>query len=321
MPIRADDKIRMILGTKFMRGAGLLLCMLVAGLAAATPTQAASPFHFSTGNPDGKIATASRPGPASGTNQETESADDFALSAAETVIDHATFIGLIPGKVSVSDITQVRVEIYRVFPKDSDTSRTPQVPTRANSPSDVEFDDRDSATGALTFTAEVLDSDFSALNSVDTGIHPSPGQHTGGDGAVRGQEVFFDVTFLKPFKLPFDHYFFIPQVLLSDPDEHFLWLSAPKPIVPNPGTPIFPDLQSWIRNDELAPDWLRIGTDIVGSGAFNGTFSLDGTARVQAPALGHLGLAVLAVLLVGGVPIVLRRRRGMHRPPDLQGDH
>jgi hypothetical protein len=41
-----------------------------------------------------------------------------------------------------------------------------------------------------------------------------------------------------------------------------------------------PDLQSWIRNANLDPDWLRIGTDIVdGSPAptFNGSFSLTGT--------------------------------------------
>jgi hypothetical protein len=56
---------------------------------------------------------------------------------------------------------------------------------------------------------------------------------------------------------------------------NFLWLSAPKPIVA-PGTPFTPDLQSWIRNDNLAPDWLRIGTDVVGAGAFNAAFSLTG---------------------------------------------
>jgi len=56
---------------------------------------------------------------------------------------------------------------------------------------------------------------------------------------------------------------------------NFLWLSAPKPIVA-PGTPFAPDLQSWIRNDDLAPDWLRIGTDITGQGPFNAAFSLAG---------------------------------------------
>ena len=53
---------------------------------------------------------------------------------------------------------------------------------------------------------------------------------------------------------------------------------APKPIVA-PGTPFTPDLQSWIRNEHLQPDWLRIGTDIVGGSpapTFNASFSLHG---------------------------------------------
>ena len=53
---------------------------------------------------------------------------------------------------------------------------------------------------------------------------------------------------------------------------NFLWLSVAKPIAP--------DLQSWIRNANLDPDWLRIGTDIVGGSTpptFNAAFSLSGT--------------------------------------------
>src|SRR5262249_17827706 len=127
----------------------------------------------------------------------------------------------------------------------------------------------------------LLAASFTANNSVDTGIHPKPGQATGGDGAVTGQEVRFDVTFTSPFDLAADHYFFVPQVLLADPNKHFLWLSAARPIVA-PGTP-FPtgqtDLQEWIRNAALDPDWLRVGTDIVGGATpptFNATFSLAG---------------------------------------------
>jgi hypothetical protein len=57
----------------------------------------------------------------------------------------------------------------------------------------------------------------------------------------------------------------------------FLWLSAPRPIVA-PGTPFVTgtDLQSWIRNDALAPDWLRVGSDITHQGPFNAAFSLLG---------------------------------------------
>jgi hypothetical protein len=86
--------------------------------------------------------------------------------------------------------------------------------------------------------------------------------------------VRFDVGFSTPFSLPAEHYFFVPQVELSN--GNFLWLSANRPIVA-PGTPFAPDLQSWIRNDPgIAPDWLRIGTDVVGGTTFNASFSVVG---------------------------------------------
>ncbi len=106
------------------------------------------------------------------------------------------------------------------------------------------------ASGNLTFSTTVLSGTFTALNSVQPGgIHPKPNQTTGGNGPVTGQEVQFDVTFTIPFLLPADHYFFVPQVDVSGGD--FLWLSAPRPIVP-PGTPFpagFTDLQSWTRDE------------------------------------------------------------------------
>src|SRR5262245_36195481 len=186
-----------------------------------------SQFSFSTGSPDGLMATASRP--SSGTQVEIESADDFILSSP-TLIKTATFTGLIPADASLSSITDVKVEIYRVFPNDSDANRTPQVPTRMNSPSDVEFQDRDSASDTLKFTVSVLKSDFMAANSVLNGIHPSPDQRTMGEGPVSGQEVQFQIRFTPPFHLPADHYFFVPQVQLASGD--FFWLSAPKPTNP-----------------------------------------------------------------------------------------
>ena len=80
------------------------------------------------------------------------------------------------------------------------------------------------------------------------------------------------MTFTPPIALPPGHYFFRPEALLSATGD-FLWLSAPKPTTP----PLFAgDLQSWIRNDNLAPDWLRIGTDITHQGPFNAAFSLSG---------------------------------------------
>jgi hypothetical protein len=73
---------------------------------------------------------------------EIESADDFILTQP-TKIDHISFKGLLTGTNPTPN--QVRVEILRVFPKDSDVTRTSGpptfstsiVPTRVNSPSDV----------------------------------------------------------------------------------------------------------------------------------------------------------------------------------------
>ena len=92
----------------------------------AAPASAGS-FFFSTGDPDGKMATASRPGSAG--VLETESADDFVLTSPLTRLDSATFTGLLPAGLSASDITQVRVEIYRVFPKDSTNPPSGNVPS------------------------------------------------------------------------------------------------------------------------------------------------------------------------------------------------
>ena len=180
--------------------------------------------------------------------------------------------------LSSTSIRQVSVQIYRVFPNDSDITRTPLVPTRTNGPCDDASTDRDTSAGTLTFTATALLPTFAVANTVVNGINPFPNQNTGGEGPASGEEVQFSVTFSPAINLPADHYFFVPRVELFG--GNFLWLSAPKPILP-PGTPFTPDLQAWIRNANLAPDWLRVGTDIVGSGAFNGTFSLTGTSSTD----------------------------------------
>lgn len=266
-----------------------------ATLFSATPSVAAN-FFFSTGLPDGKIATASRPESAG--KQEIETGDDFILSST-TSINQASFTGLLTNGAGLDDIGQVRVEIYRVFPKDSDLNRTIQVPTRENSPSDIAFEERE--VPDLSFTTTSLGS-FSVLNTVVEGINPLPNQFTGGDGPATGEEVRFDVTFSEPFILPADHYFFIPQVEVNGGE--FLWLSAPRPIVA-PGTPFAPDLQSWIRDQDLQPDWLRIGTDITGQGPFNATFSLSGVSTPEPNAF-----SPFAGVVIAGAAFALRSYRG-----------
>jgi hypothetical protein len=222
------------------------------GIAALTFAAAVMPlpamadtFVFNTGNPDGLMATAVRP--ESPGKFEIEAGDDFVLTQ-QTLITGAAFTGLIPLGASTSDIKNVVVEVYRVFPADSDVGRTsgpptfstPNVPTRVNSPSDVALDERQFSAGSPGLTAVVQSNQpFTAKNSVQPGgIHPAPNQTTGGNGPVTGQETVISVNLTTPFDLLAGQYFFVPQVELSNGD--FFWLSAPRPGTPSPpASPIF----------------------------------------------------------------------------------
>ena len=82
-------------------------------------------------------------------------------------------------------------------------------------------------------------------------------------------------------------------------------------IVP-PGTSFPPgsnDLQAWMRNTALDPDWLRVGTDIVGGNpapTFNASFTLSGQT---VPEPSSLTLLVLGAAAMAGVVRVRRQRR------------
>jgi hypothetical protein len=267
------------------------------GLGALLAGSASGSVIYNNLTPNNQIAIAARPSlPGS---FEIEAGDDF-VATSSVSITSASFVGLeVPGTGGVPAVQDVVVEIYRVFPNDSDVGRTsgpptfstPEVPTRVNSPADVAFESRDSAVvGELTFTRSLLNPTFVADNSIQPGgIHPSPHQATGGNGPLTGQEVEFDVTLTTPFDLPPDHYFFVPQVSLSNGGQ-FYWLSASRPVSGtdihgDPTTPFpagFTDLQAWTRDAMLDPDWLRVGTDIVDTigvstaPTFNAAFSVNG---------------------------------------------
>src|SRR5262249_30388958 len=150
-----------------------------------------------TGDPDGKIATLSRP--SSPGKLQTETADDLVVTQS-IVINQATFTGLLPSGTPLGSISNVEIEFYHVFPGDSDTNRTANVPTRANSRGDVEIDNAtgDGLDGSLSFVATLVSATFTASNSVVNGIHAGQTPFTGGEGAVTGEEVSIPVRFNPP---------------------------------------------------------------------------------------------------------------------------
>ena len=260
---------------------------LLWGLAILAPISFGGPIWaqnttliVNTGNPDGKLGALSRR--PSVNKLETETADDFVLRET-TVLTAATVTGLIVPSSSSAGIGNVEVELYHIFPLDSIDPPSGNVPSRANSPADVEIDSatRDASEKTLSFSVTQLNPNFPVLNTVVNGINKKPLNITHGEGPATGAEVEIAITFTTPIVLPAGHYFFRPEVLVTGGD--FLFLSAPRPIVA-PGTPIPGDLQAWIRNSNLSPDWLRIGTDIIASDTpptFNMTFSLTGAALAE----------------------------------------
>lgn len=275
----------------------LLFAMLIPGSAWADS------FLFDTGFATNELGIASRPQ----TPGRLQAADDFVLNDT-TRITSLTFTGLLPSTYSPADIVRVDASIYRSFPLDSTNPPFGTVPTRVNSPSDVSYASRGgiaAITSELSFSTTVVNSNFTALNSILNGVRIIPNQQTGGEGPVTGQEIQFNVTLNLPITLTTGRYFFSPQVQLTSGD--FYWLSA---VYPNATGYVFtPDTEAWIgRGDTQVFTWLRVGTDIVGGTnppLVNGAFSLAGETI---PEPGNLVLIALGLSTVGVLSASRRAR-------------
>ena len=104
--------------------------VLFAFVAVSALPAAADSFFFSTGNVTDSIAIATRPETAG--KFEIEAADDFVLNT-QARINSATFTGLLTGGATTANISQVVLEIYRVFSLDSDVGRTSGAPVFSTS--------------------------------------------------------------------------------------------------------------------------------------------------------------------------------------------
>src|SRR6266481_4232148 len=84
----------------------LAVASVLGGLFLLEASASAASFFFTTGDPDGKVATLSRP--ASAGKLQTETADDFTPPTA-TVINQATFTGLLPLGAPLSIVGNVEI--------------------------------------------------------------------------------------------------------------------------------------------------------------------------------------------------------------------
>ena len=269
----------------FPRMIGLTTFAMLLGVSQLTAQQT-----FSTGSPDGRMAMRSSQtvgGPI------VRTADDFVLSQSARITG-GSFTGLLN---SPFDIQNISISFFRVFPLESQNPPSGAVPSRVNSPSDAAFQTFNSVTD-FSYVTTLLSPSFTASNSVNTGVNASPNQRTGGEGAVRGNEYQIDFLFGNALTLAPDHYFF--SVMMTLTSGTFYWLSTSSPIVP-PGTPFSPDFQAEIRGPGISPDWLRVGTDIVGgspSPTYNAAFTLNSTA-VAVPEPSTIALTGFGVLVLG----------------------
>lgn len=284
------------------------LCLItsgaIIGLETLQSASANAATLWSTLSPNSAQAFTSQPNAAIG----SETADDFFFLnslAPQFEVEGIKVDGLFSDPDA--EITNVRVELYRSFPVDSDATRTTDI-VRLNGPADDAFAAFDSAEGSLSYSVKDKGS-----FTVDSTITPGSLTNLGAVGSgLTGNLRQIDITLTDSILLdaaatPLDqanHYFLAATVETSQGD--YYWLAGEQP----PTT--VGDRQAWLRTEPFVPDWIRV-SDIINdepgtlAPAFNASFEVSGKPVPEpSTALGTLALGSIALGLSK-----LRKRRAI----------
>lgn len=275
------------------------LCLMtsgaIMGLETLQPSNAEAATLWTTLSPNSAQAFTSQ----SNAAISSETADDFFFLnslAPQFEVESIKIDGLFSDPDA--KINNVRVELYRSFPVDSDANRTTDI-VRLNGPADDAFAQFDSGDGSLSYN--VTDKGkFTVTSTITPGSETSLGAV--GEG-LTGNLRQIDITLAGPILLsaaatPADqanHYFLAATVETSQGD--YYWLAGQQP----PTT--VGDRQAWLRTEEFAPNWIRV-SDVINAQpgtltpAFNASFEVSGKPVPEpSTAIGTLALGGIALSL------------------------
>jgi hypothetical protein len=248
---------------------------------------------------------------------ETEAIDDFVINPA--AFPSGFTVNRVRAQALLTDpnaqITNLTVELYRTFPVDSNTTRSPQF-TRTNGPSDngQDFADFASKEGKLSFTRSVQNPTFVLDRTIEPGADGKGVQVT---DDTSGQLVLLDmslgsgITLAPTNPFPSDnatHYWLELTAEVSSGE--FYWVQGTFPrSVPGGAPAAGEDRQTWFTTELISPDFRRV-SDIINqqdgttAPVFNSSMEIIGRAgAVPEPSM------LMLLASVGGLLVVATRRR------------
>ncbi|MGB8699427.1 MAG: hypothetical protein WCD18_08435 [Thermosynechococcaceae cyanobacterium] len=214
-----------------------------------------------------------------------EAADDFTVTNKKGVrVTDVSFLGIFTKEDA--KIKDINLAFYKVFPEDSDLTRTPAT-VRVNGPADDEFKAFSLADKQLTFKAKELQDSFRVKQTIIPSSGPNaPGFGSGkAGGPIQGELRRIDVKLAKPLWLK-PGAIFLSIVVNPSSGKFFRLAGSRPPIVPSPLPTDVIDRQAWFRTNAgfknaLEPDWVR-GSDVLNKQdgtaepAFNLAFKVQG---------------------------------------------